>query len=335
MKASRLDYKNPDIHKALGIMLVDLGQNEEAVRQLNSSIELMPHDAQAHGMLGRAYIGQGLNNMAIKEFQRALELDADLYLLNLPLARAFAHQGRNDMALQCFQRFLRRVGDNSQVRLITEAYIGMGDAYLSDKDYTRALDVYRAALHRFPAEPGALHGIAKVYLARRDFAQASRWAQKAMEVEPLNADIKITLAAIESSQEKWAVAANILQGAIKENPNRPGLYELLGRAYRKSGRFQDAIDVFASAIQLFPDSAGQFLWLRGRVEYRQGQYEAAVWSYRQSLDIAQGDWRIFVDLAKACAALQQNDDALQSLQEARRLAPQSEWARIDKMIGLL
>jgi serine/threonine protein kinase/tetratricopeptide (TPR) repeat protein len=334
-KASRLDYTNASYPKALGMLHVEQGEYEEAVRDLKRSLELAPADAQAHGMLGQALARQGLTNLAIAEYERALDLDPDLYLLHLSMARAYAQAGRHERAVESFRKFLARVGNQEKTRMLGEAYVDMGRSYLANNNPARAAEVFQAALQRNPRDARALHGLAEVALARKDYAKAQRWLDRALQAEPRNCELKITQARIQGMQGHWGNAVTLMQEALQDNPRRPDLHEELGRVLRKAGRFQDAVDVFRRAARIFPDQEGYFLWLTGRVQFRQDLFAEAAWSYRKALETMQHDWRIHADLGKACASLVQMDEAAAAFEKALELAPEDEVPRLRKMASRL
>lgn len=334
-KASLLDYSNPEYPKALGMLHAEMGDYEESVRQLKRSLELSPIDAQAHGMLGRALAGQGLTNLAIAEYERALDLDSDLYLLHLYLARAYAQAGRHDRAVDSFRKFLARVGNQEDARMLGEAYVDMGRSYLAARDYTRAAEVFQAALQRNGRDSRALHGLARVALARRDFARAQDWLDRAMMAEPRNTDFKLTLARLRADQERWGDAVQVLRDAVSQEPHKPELHEELGRALRKAGRVDDAAEVFRRAAQAFPDKAGHFSWLYGRLLFRKSEFVEAAFYYRKALDLEPHDWRIYVDLGKACASMFQMDQAAEAFQQALEWAPADEKPKLKKVAARL
>lgn len=334
-KASRLDYTNASYPKALGMLHVEQGDYEEAVRDLKRSLELAPADAQAHGMLGQALARQGLTNLAIAEYERALDLDPDLYLLHLSMARAYAQAGRHERAVESFRKFLARVGNQEKTRMLGEAYVDMGRSYLANNNPARAAEVFQAALQRNPQDARALHGLAQVAVARKDYARAQRWLDRALEAEPRSSELRITQARIQGLQGHWGNAVTLMQEALQDDPRRPELHEEMGRVLRKAGRFQDAVDVFRRAAQIFPDQEGYFLWLTGRVQFRQDLFGEAAWSYRKALETMHHDWRIHADLGKACASLAQMDEAARAFQKAMELAPEEEVPRLRKMAGRL
>ncbi len=334
-KAARLDYTNPEYPKALGILMVDMGRYEEAVREFQKSLSLNNNDSQAHGMLGKALAGQGLNNLAISEFQHALELAPQWYFLNLPLARAYSQQGKYEQALSCFKAFMKSASNSADDSLLLRAYIDMGFSYLALKDYNRAAEVFRAVLNRNRSDSEAWRGLAEISLAKKNYDQAQQCLNQGLQVEPRSLKLQMLAADIQGARGSWANAVSIMQTACDQHPNEPDAFEHLGRALRKNGRMQDAIDVFNKAAQRFPDLAGNFMWLRGRVEFRQGQYDAAMWSYRQALELVCDDWRIYVDLGKACVSLQQMKDAQSAFNQALRCAPAEEKKKINNLLARL
>ncbi len=334
-KAARLDYTNPEYPKAMGIIMVDMGQYEEAVRQLKHSLELNANDPQAHGMLGKAFVGQGLNNMAISEFQRALDLNPQWYFLNLPLARAYAQQGRYEQAIGCFQAFLRQADNSSDNRLFCQTCVDMGYSYFNNRDYTQAETVFKAVLQRNCTDAGAWRGMAKVALAKKRYDKAQQYLNKGLQYEPRNLELQMLAADIQGGRGSWGNAVSIMQTAVEQHPEAPEAIEHLGRALRKCGRLQDAIDIFDEGGRRFPNMAGHFQWLRGRIEYRQGLYDQALWSYRQALSEICDDWRIYVDLGKTCVSLQQMSDARDAFQHAYKCAPKDEKEKIKQLMDRL
>jgi Flp pilus assembly protein TadD len=79
--------------------LLAAGRYDEALRQVQTTLELDEHFAPAHQTLGWVYLHGGKQDDAIREFQRALELagaaDTDI---QLDLGFAYAVSGRPDEA---------------------------------------------------------------------------------------------------------------------------------------------------------------------------------------------------------------------------------------------
>jgi Flp pilus assembly protein TadD len=87
------------INNALAGRLLASGKYDEALRQVQETLQLDAHFAPAHQTLGWAYLHSGNHAEAIREFQRALQLsgteDTDL---ELDLGFAYAVSGKRDEA---------------------------------------------------------------------------------------------------------------------------------------------------------------------------------------------------------------------------------------------
>lgn len=335
VKACRLDYTNPDYPKSLGLILLDLGAYEDAMRQFQSSLSLRPEDTQTRGMLGKALAGQGFNNLAIVEFQKAIDNDPDMYLFNLPLARAYLMQGRKDQAVLCFKRFLNTIPDTTGLVPLHNAYLGVGRCLIRQNQLAFAVDVFECILQRNPYNEDAYLGLVKVCMEQKNYSRANRYVDEGLKAAPHYAPLLLAKADVYAAQERWSAAVPILLEATQAAPRNYHIIEQLGRAYRKCGRFQDAIDVFTKSAEEFPDQAAHFTWLRGRVLYRQGQYEASAWAYKQAMELDPTDWHICLDLGKAYTSLQQLDEAAQVYRTAEQLAPAEEKNQIRSLLNRL
>ena len=95
MRARELDPLSLPINNALAGRLLVAGHYDEALQQVQRTLELDEHFAPAHQTLGWVYLRGGKQDDAIREFQNALELagaaDTDI---QLDLGFAYAVSGR-------------------------------------------------------------------------------------------------------------------------------------------------------------------------------------------------------------------------------------------------
>ncbi|HUS97961.1 MAG TPA: tetratricopeptide repeat protein, partial [Hyphomicrobiaceae bacterium] len=89
-----------------------------------------------------------------------------------------------------------------------------------------------------------------IHLLKRDYAQAIADCEKAVALDPSGADSKAVLAVVLTYAGRPREAATLLERAMRLNPRYPGWYLVtLGRAYRMSGRLDDAIEALQRAKQ--------------------------------------------------------------------------------------
>lgn len=334
-RASRLDGYNAAYAKGLGMLFFEMKDYPESVRQLKRSLELNPRDAQAHGMLGQSLARQGLHSLAIAEYEKALDLDPDLYLLHLYLARSYAALGRHNLAVDSFRKLLAHLGRKEETRLLSQAFVDMGRSYLASNDPARAAEVFQAALARNPRDTGALLGLARVAVRRKDFNRAHDLLARALECEPRSPEVLQAMAEAYGEQGRWEQAVKVLKRAVQEAPARADLHSQLGTALRKTGNLEEAAEVYRRAALAFPERAGHFQWKEGRILGRQGQWGEAAFLFRRALEREPHDYRIYRDLAQACDKLGEIGEAIASLQQAIDLAPEAERPALEQYKEML
>jgi serine/threonine protein kinase/tetratricopeptide (TPR) repeat protein len=327
-KAQTLDSHNADYVKALGILYHNLGDNDQSVRYLQSYLQGRPSDGQARGILGQTFSRQGLTNLAVTEYTRALELDPKLTVLHLLLAKALSAAGRHSEAIASFRSFASQLGGLDDSVFGSQAYLDMGQSYLATGQLVRASEVFQMALKRNPREAGALLGLARVAMAKRDLPGAQERLREAIALEPRNPAVLEAKADVQGREGNWSEAVVTLQKAIADNPAVPALHEFLGRALRRANRLPEAAATFRRAGEAFPKRVAQFLWLEGRIELRAENFSKAVGLFRKALEKSVGDSTITLDFVQACQALGLFDEALVAIDLALQSAGSKQAANL-------
>lgn len=141
-KAESLRPLKADENAALGLALIAMGRDGEAMAALNRAIVLDPYDAMIRTVLGRVYfIGKGQFGEAAAEFERALALDPKHAWAALQLAHCCAYLGAYErgeqaarLAITGQEEFqsgkggLSRVQSCKGIGLFVQKYAGMSSA---------------------------------------------------------------------------------------------------------------------------------------------------------------------------------------------------------------
>jgi Flp pilus assembly protein TadD len=87
------------INNALAGRLLVAGRVDEALEQLQKTLEMNAHFAPAHQTLGWVYLNKGKHEEAVREFQQALQLSGadDTYIM-VDLGYAYAAVGNREEA---------------------------------------------------------------------------------------------------------------------------------------------------------------------------------------------------------------------------------------------
>lgn len=152
--------QNPDdsrAHYFLALVYQDLGQTQQAIQQLKTSIRLRPF-SEAYNSLGGLYSEMGLQEDAIREYQNAIRLKPDFGWPHINLGSVYYYQQRYTLAAEAFQTAISQ-GEYAP------AYYHLGRVYEKLNEYEKALECLQHAVQLYPGYINAYKAMAEVYRA--------------------------------------------------------------------------------------------------------------------------------------------------------------------------
>jgi tetratricopeptide (TPR) repeat protein len=138
-----------------------------------------------------------------------------------------------------------------------------GWAAVKQERFGPALDAFADAAAARPGEPTLAYGAGfAAYMLGRD-ADAARWLERALTLEPRMVDAAILLGDLRYRQGRMSDAIAIYEAALTHSPNTPQLQEAL-EAWRKEGQLQGRFQKSRNAhfSVLFEGPADQMTALR-------------------------------------------------------------------------
>ena len=135
----------------------------------------------------------------------------------------------------------------------------LGMLYEAAGNPTKAIASYRKSLQLQPDQPAVENNLAFLMVENgQDADVALSLAQAAHQGLPESPDTADTLAWVYYKKGIYAAALDLLQGAVKANPNDASIQYHLGMTYSRLNDKAEAIDHLKKAAQLSPDtSAGK------------------------------------------------------------------------------
>jgi adenylate cyclase len=119
----------------------------------------------------------------------------------------------------------------------------------------RADELAQKAISLDDSDPCGYEVLSAIYLMKRQHERAIAEAKRAIALDPNGADAHYRLGSTLQFAGRQQEAIASLQKAIRINPIAPAAYFLsLGRAYRDTGRYEEAIGEFKKVINRTPDS---------------------------------------------------------------------------------
>lgn len=149
-------------------------------------------------------------NEAEKQYKRILRTDPKNYKAQVALGNIALLNGDHQAAVNAFDQAVAINPDN------TEVYSQIGAAYLDQKEYEKALDLY----------------------------------EKAALVKQDEENLQLILFGIYEKLKRDDKAETTLRHLVKNNTKRPEFYALLGEFYRKKERYAEALEAYQKAYDL-------------------------------------------------------------------------------------
>ena len=198
---------SPDIKLARGKLLMERGQEAEAIPFLTDAIKSMPQNADALYERGLAFENLALSEKAIDDYEACLKLDRFHIGAMNNKAVQLAKLKRHTEAIAAF---------SAVVDLDPEDFLGYRNRALCRFDLheqTEALEDYATALKLNPDDATSWYQRGNVYLAMNSLEAADRDFTKALELDPDFAKAWMNRGVVRYRQNRKSLAAEDLTKA--------------------------------------------------------------------------------------------------------------------------
>lgn len=276
-RARQAGYDSVDSYYFEGMSLAYLGDLDAAEDVLKAGLEMDETFAPLHAALGYVYTRQGATERARLENERAKQLDPALVI----------------------------------------AYLNLAETYLAEGDVQAALAEVEAIREQRPYDVNALVMAGKVYLANGQPEQAVAVGNLAHYIDPGSEDVILLLARARLAMGLTRSAIMGLEEYVdRVYPVDAEAWVLLGQAYEREGRFDDALEAYQIALQIQGDSVDALIG-RGLFYFERGDYEQAYADLDAALSLESEHPRARYGRALSAFALGNYEQALEDLEFVR------------------
>ncbi len=325
---------------------------DEAAQAYEKLRELAPSMAEVHARLGLIYYQSSKFEQAVPALRQALKLKPTLPNLDVLLAMSLSELGQYQEAIPALQKGFKRTTDPALKRSsglqLQRAYTGLQQ---DDKAVEVALELTRA----YPKDPEILYHASRLFA---NYAYLS--AVKLSQVAPDSLWLQLAAGEAHESQGHLDSALGAYREVLKLNPKHPGVHFRLGRVqlaraaqdakaeaealkefeqelqldptnanaayeagelYRKSARFDRAIELFSLAVKQAPDFEEAFVAL-GRTLVSLRKPEQSLPPLRQAIALNANNEVTWFQLAQAYRALSNPAEQQKAFAEYQRLRNQ-------------
>ena len=271
-QALALDDTRPGAWMTLGMVFVQRGDTAQAEKAFSEAIARNPNGADTYRELGLAYQRGRLWDKAEAAYRKAIQLQPKSWSNHNYLGSFFYSRQRFAEAEPEFRRTLELVPENARV------WSNLGGVYLAQERWNEAESALTTALRSYRYGP-ALSNLGYLYYWRRQYAEAARILEQAIEVTPRDPRVWRNLAVAsyragrrERAGEAYRQAASLFEEERKIDPTNAEVLVSLADCYAMLGDGERARPLVAEALERgiatddWPDVAGVFEELGDRGE---------------------------------------------------------------------
>jgi protein O-GlcNAc transferase len=333
--AARLAPQLPEAHVALGAILVELNQPEEAIPELEKALELKPGDdaaeanlATAHETAGKKLAAAGKLVDAEVQIRAALAVLPAVSTADSPflaqeaelqdvLGSLLAQEKRWPEAESAFREALRL---NPQADAAAGPHMRLGVVLIEEKQYSAGLAELGKAAEAVPGNAVAQFQLGRGLATAGQDEEAMPHFEEALKLNPELPDAALQLAMAEQRLGKQQESIPFFQKAVEREPRNAQALTNLGLALTETGKAKDAIPYLERALAETPSDPVTHEDL-GVAELQQSHFDGAIVQFEKALELDGGNPQLHYDLGLAYKLKDRMDDAVLELTKAASLDP--------------
>lgn len=238
-----------EAHNALGLVMIQLGGLDAAVRQYERALQIDPNNPEVHFNLAGAFARLGKTENEDREYEEALRIRPDYLEAHVNFGNALLHQGRVTEAIGHFQEGLR----------IDPGYAGtyvcFGNALLVQNKAPEAIERYEEALQVDPEYAPAQWGFGNALVLGNRAVEAIQHYEEALRLDPEYAEAHYNLGLALAGLGRMPEAMAHWQQVLRIHPDDLQAHYSMGTALEQQGKTPEAIKQYNRVLQLQPDFA--------------------------------------------------------------------------------
>ncbi|GGS16414.1 tetratricopeptide repeat protein [Streptomyces griseoviridis] len=207
------------------------------------------------------------------------------------------------------------------------AYVEQGRRTADPARFPQAERALRTAL-RLAESPAALEGLAALAVARRDFAGAARWGERARRLAPGRWTTQAVLVDAYTGLGDHEAVGRALERLVELRPGTAAVRARKAAVYRDRGWREDAVAQITDAVATAtaPAERAAYLEQAGRLAFERGEREEALRYFQEALRTDPDQRAAQAGQGRALAALGRTSEALTAYQAALERQPRPEDA---------
>jgi tetratricopeptide (TPR) repeat protein len=173
-------YPNSNTANALmGVVYMEIGMDEKAVKYLERAAEILPYDYQSRNNLGIVYGRLGQPQKALKELMTAIRLNSEDDTIKINLSVFYQRQKEYEKAEEVLKYLLSKTPNDAQL------HFRLGLVYKDAQQYEAAVSEMLKSMELAPAIINPYEELGNIYASKfKDLEKAKYYYTRGIEAVP-------------------------------------------------------------------------------------------------------------------------------------------------------
>lgn len=316
------DPKDPEARGLKATFLLDKGNVNEAMADLQSVVTAKPKNFVARFNLGRAHFARAEYEQAQQEFEAAITERPDYVPARLAKTQVHLIRGDNDAALRSADEVLKIAPGSVQGIVMKAASLQR----LRRNDEARTM--LGAVLTQNPKQVETLLELGLLDLNEKKLKDAQDLFRRAWEADTTNLRGLLGQSRALLIDGQGEKSVQVVEVEAQKAPNRLDLVSALGNAQAGAGQLDRAIATFQTLVPKVSDPRQQSdLWTRiGEAHLRKGDIQQSINSIEKAQQGSPNNSNLTIDLAMLYEAQGKRDIARKYYESAIKVDPTNALA---------
>jgi tetratricopeptide (TPR) repeat protein len=318
-KAVQQDPENAIYGELLADLYVRKRKYEQAARVYQNLISQNPTKAEYHVEQAAVYIFDNQYDDALKAYDRAERIMGVNEEITRQKQMVLMKIGKVDDAVKEGEKLV--LSDPEEI----EFSIDQAELLMSNKQNDKAIPYLEKILKMNPENAQAHVMLAQLYQEKGDIDKCNRELELAFADNNLDATTKARILmgymGMIKDDKSRETAFNLVKSLVKQNPNDPKSHAIYGDLLLQKGDEKGARDEYVKAARL--DKSVNEVW--GNIinmDFRLRQVDSAIVHSEEAIEVFPNQSAFWYYNGSAYYQKRNHAKAVESLEEARRLAPE-------------
>ena len=251
--ATRLDPKDLDSLTRLGQVLLRLGKSADAEGKFRAALELQANSPEALEGLAQS-LDQQKKPQAVDAYRNYLAAEPDDKAARLRLVHLLVEQQKYDEAVA------ENAKDNAGQPATVDDLKLRADIEINQKKLDEAITTLRRAIALAPNDAQLHGGLGRIYLEKRQFADAEKELKAALELDRNNLAYWKDLSSTYYLAGNYQAALAALDVLGKAEAGGAGTWFIRALCYDKLNQVQPALDAYRKFLELDENKNPDQVW---------------------------------------------------------------------------